>query len=282
MKLDSNEKRKLQLKILDIAKYIDKLCKKNNIEYFLIYGSCLGAVRHQGFIPWDDDMDIAMTEENYFKFIKIFEEQGDKEKYYLQTPDKEENYCLAFSKLRDITTTLIEEGNKDKDITYGVYIDIFPLVGVPKNKIKRSILKINRTFLLYANANIINNKFLKFISEIIIKTIGKKRIIKYCTKACFKYKTKDYDEWLSIGDGARFELNLLDKKIYGNPVYKPFEDTRLPIPVEYDKYLRHIYGNYMQIPSKEEIAKSEHTPYFLDLNLPYAKYMETKGVKKND
>lgn len=282
MKLDSNEKRKLQLKILDIAKYIDKLCKKNNIEYFLIYGSCLGAVRHQGFIPWDDDMDIAMTEENYFKFIKIFEEQGDKEKYYLQTPDKEENYCLAFSKLRDITTTLIEEGNKDKDITYGVYIDIFPLVGVPKNKIKRSILKINRTFLLSANANIINNKFLKFISEIIIKTIGKKRIIKYCTKACFKYKTKDYDEWLSIGDGARFELNLLDKKIYGNPVYKPFEDTRLPIPVEYDKYLRHIYGNYMQIPSKEEIAKSEHTPYFLDLNLPYAKYMETKGVKKND
>ena len=132
-------KRDLQLKLLEIAKYVDDLCRKNSIEYYLIYGSALGAKRHKGFIPWDDDFDIAMTYENYQKFITICDKFLDKKKYFLQRMESEPKYYLSFMKLRDITTTLIEEANKDKEITYGVYIDIFPLVGVPKNKIKRKI-----------------------------------------------------------------------------------------------------------------------------------------------
>ena len=98
MKLEKDYKRKLQLKILDIVKDIDDVCKKNNIEYYILYGSALGAIRHKGFIPWDDDFDIGMTYDNYVKFLEVCEQQLDKNKYYVQTPDKEEDYYLSFSK----------------------------------------------------------------------------------------------------------------------------------------------------------------------------------------
>ena len=158
-----NNLKNLQLKLLEIAKYIDKLCQENDIEYYVIYGSALGAVRHKGFIPWDDDFDIGMTYPNYLKFLKVYEEKVDKKKYFLQTLESEPNYYLSFAKFRDITTTLIEEANKDIPITYGVYVDIFPIVGVPNNKFKRALLKINRAFALSANINVINNKFLAAI-----------------------------------------------------------------------------------------------------------------------
>ena len=276
--MKDNYKRKLQLKILEIIKYIDKLCKENDIEYYLIYGSCIGAVRHKGFIPWDDDMDIGMTYENYLKFIDVCKTKLDTKKYFLQTPDTEPNYYLSFIKIRDITTTLVEESNKDIDITYGVYIDIFPLVGVPKSRFKRKILEINRAFALSANRNVINNKFLRGVFKVIKKIIGKKRLLKYCTKECLKYSCNDYENWCSIFDGDGFLLNSTTKKIMGKPTYVKFEDTYLPIPEFYDEYLRHIYGDYMKIPSKEQIEFYTHTPYFYDFNLPSKKYTKKKKI----
>lgn len=280
MELEKDYKRKLQLRLLEMAKDIDKLCKENDIEYYLMYGSTIGAVRHEGFIPWDDDFDIGMTDENYFKFLQVCEEKLDKKKYFVQTQEKEENYYMSFAKIRDITTTLINEMNADKEMTYGIYIDVFPLVGVPSSKIKRGVLKVNRAFMLSANANVIRNKFLKFIFDIILKIFGKKRIIKYCTKQCFKYKCKDYDNWISICDGDGFELNEVRREVMGKPKYVKFENIELPIPEDHDTYLRRIYGDYMRIPSPEEIKRKEHTPYFLDLNLPYEEYK--KRIKKDD
>lgn len=263
--------------MLDMIKDIDVLCKKYDIKYYIAYGSCIGAVRHKGFIPWDDDFDISMTDDNYFKFLSICEKELDKEKYYVQTYEKEEKYYLSFAKIRNIQTTLIEEKNSDIDITYGVYIDVFPLVGVPKNKFKRLLLKVNRAFMLSSNINVINNKFLRFVFNLLLKTFGRKRLLKYATKRCFKYKCSDCREVVSIADGDGFEKNIIDKSVLGNYKYVPFEDTYLPIPEGYDTYLRNIYGDYMQIPSPEQIKKSEHTPYFLDLNLPYSEYKKKRG-----
>lgn len=271
MKLEKDYKRKLQLKILDIVKDIDKLCKDNNIEYYILYGSTLGAIRHKGFIPWDDDFDIGMTYDNYIKFLNVCEEQLDKSKYYVQTPEKEEDYYLSFSKIRDITTTLIEEGNKDIDIVRSVYVDVFPLVGVPNNKIKENILKVNRAFMLSANKNIINNKILRGIFNIILKIFGRKRILKYTTKRCFKYDTNNCEYWCSIADGDGYKQNKMKRNIYGKPKYIDFEDTKLPVPEKTDEYLKSIYGDYLKIPSKEQIKAREHTPYYLNLDLPYEK-----------
>ena len=277
--MKNNELRSLQLKMLEMIKYIDKLCKKNDIEYYIIYGSALGAIRHKGFIPWDDDFDIGMTYENYLKFIDVCKEQLNTKKYFLQNLDSEPNYYLSFMKLRDITTTLIEEGNKDRDITYGVYVDIFPFVGIPKNKLKRKFIEINRAFALSANINVINNKFLYSIFKMIKKVIGRDRILKICTKNCIKYSCNDYDDWCCIFDGDGMKINMTTKDIMGKPKYVEFEDAKLPVPEKTGEYLKHIYGDFMKIPSEEEIKQKEHTRFVLDLEHSYKEYLKLKVSK---
>ncbi|MGN1352069.1 MAG: phosphorylcholine transferase LicD [Clostridia bacterium] len=275
-----NNKRNLQLKILEMVKYLDSFCKENQIEYYIIYGSCLGAVRHKGFIPWDDDFDVGMTLENYNKFISLCKTKLDTNKYFLQTLETEPNYNLSFAKLRDINTTLIEEGNKNIPITYGVYIDIFPIVGLPKGKLKRAILSINRAFALSANINVINNKFLYNIFRIILKIFGKKNILKYCSKQVKKYSCQDCEEWCSVFDRDGLKINSITKTIMGKPTYVPFEDIELPIPEKYDEYLKHIYGDYMKIPTPEQIKAHEHTAYILDLEHSYEEYKKINNIKE--
>lgn len=279
MKLEKDYKRKLQLRILDIVKDVDKICRENDIDYYILYGSALGAIRHQGFIPWDDDFDIGMTFDNYVKFLEICEKKLDKNKYYVQTPEKEKNYYLSFSKIRDIRTTLIEEGNENIDIVRSVYIDVFPLFGIPNNKIKERILKINRAFMLSANMNVINNKFLRCIFDIILKIFGRRKILKYTTKRCFKYNTNDCEYWCSIADGDGYIQNKIKREIYGKPKYVKFEDIMLPVPENTDKYLKNIYGDYMKIPSEEQIKFREHTPYYLNFDLPYDEYKKARIEK---
>lgn len=269
-------KRDLQLKILEMVKDVDKLCKKHKIPYYLAYGSVLGAVRHKGFIPWDDDFDIIMKYDDYKKFISICQKELDSKKYFVQTLDTDPNYYLTFGKIRNIETTLIEENNKDEKMVNGVYIDIFPIVGYPEGKLKQIVLNINRAFLLSANRNVINNKILQFVFKIILKIFGKERIIKYCYKECVKYNCDDCDKVVSIFDGDGMKINLTSNDILGKPKRVVFEDMKLPIPEKYDKYLKHIYGDYMKLPSEEAIIASTHTPYFLDLE----KHYEIDEIKK--
>lgn len=273
-------KRDLQLCILDMVKDIDKICKKHNIEYYLAYGSCLGAVRHQGFIPWDDDFDIILKYDQYLKFIDACKKELDKEKYFVQTPETEPNYYLSFAKIRNIKTTLIEEGNKFENITNGVYIDVFPLVGYPKNRVKQKILEINRAFALSANRNVINNKFLYNIFKIFLNIFGKKKVLEFCTKQCLKYNCDECEQIISIFDGDGVKIGLTSNKILGKPNYVQFEDMKLPIAEDYDTYLKNLFGDYMKIPSKEQIEFKTHTPYILDLKHSYREYKEIHENKK--
>lgn len=273
------DKRKLQLKILEMAKYIDKLCRENDIEYFLIYGTCLGAVRHEGFIPWDDDFDIGMTYDNYLKFIKVCEDKLDKEKYFLQTYKNEKNYYLSFAKMRDLNTTLIESCNENLDMHRNVFIDVFPLVGYPNKKLQRKIFKLSRAFMLSANINVINNKFLYNLSRVIIKIFGKKRILKVTRKYCSKFDVKNCEYVCSVCDGDPLSKNLYKKEWVEKVKYVKFEDTKLPIPVNYDEVLKTTYNDYMKIPSQNEIDSSQHGIIFLDLNMSNEEYEKNKKVK---
>ncbi len=272
-------KRNLQLKILEIVKDVDAVCKKNNITYYLAYGSCLGAVRHNGFIPWDDDFDIILKYEDYLKFIKACQKDLDSKKYFVQTLETDPNYYLSFTKIRNIQTTLIEESNKSMNMVNGVYIDVFPLVGYPKGKFKRFMFDINRAFALSSNINVINNKFLYSIFKIILKIFGKKNIINYCTKQCTKYKCEDFEDLISVFDADGVPVNLTSNTILGQPNYMKFEDITLPIPENYDDYLKNIYGDYMKIPSQDEINFKTHTPFILDLEHSYEEYKKLHEKK---
>ena len=251
--MKKNYKRDLQLKILDMVKEIDAICKKHKINYYLAYGSVLGAIRHKGFIPWDDDFDIMLKYDDYKKFIEVCKKELDSNKYFVQTLDTDPNYYLSFGKIRNIQTTLIEETNKNERMINGVYIDVFPLVGYPKSKVKQIILKINRAFVLSANRNIINNKFLSFVFKIILKLIGKNRIIKYCTKECVKYSCDDCNEIISVFDGDGVKIGLTSNKILGKPKRVDFESLKLPIPSDYDAYLKNLYDDYRKLKLRKQI-----------------------------
>ena len=264
--LDDETKRKLQLKLLDMIKYIDKLCSENGIEYYLMYGSLLGSIRHKGFIPWDDDLDIGMTLDNYLKFINVCNERLDKDKYFLQTMDTEKNYYLSFAKIRDLNTTLVEEVNENLDVHRCVAVDVFPIVGYPNKSYQRKLFKISRAFMLSANINIINNKFLRTISKIIIKVIGKKNVLKISTNYCMKFDISKCEYLCSCFTGGNINKNVFKKEWFGKPVYREFEDIKLPTPSNSDKVLRTIYDDYMILPKEEERKSGGHSIVYLNLD----------------
>lgn len=267
-----NNTRNLQLCILDMMKDIDKICKKHKIKYYLAYGSCIGAVRHKGFIPWDDDFDIMIKYDQYEEFLKYCKEELNAKKYFVQTLDTDKNYYLSFAKIRNIQTTMINKSAKEVDMVNGVYIDIFPIVGYPNSKYKQKIFEINRAFVLSANRNVINNKCLSFLFRLILKLVGKKNIIKYCTKECIKYNCNECDKIISVFDGDGVDINITTNEILGNPKYVQFEDMKLPVPEKTDEYLTHIYGDYMKMPSVGDRNYKTHELYILDLNHSYEEY----------
>lgn len=266
-----DETRALQLKLLEVIAYIDKVCKENEIEYYLSCGSALGAMRHKGFIPWDDDLDVMMSMDNYIKFQKAFASLP-KDKYVFQSQTTDKNYYMLFGKVRDITTTFVDEGCVDKDIISGVYIDIFPLVGVPRQGWKKKIQKFHRALAMSTYVNIINNKTANRIFHFLVSVFGKERVHKFGYRGCIKYPFSECDEVCSIFDGDGYECNIFKKSFLGKPTYVDFEDTKLPIPENADAYLTYIYGDYMKIPKKED--QKTHDIVFMDLNNPYTMYFK--------
>lgn len=135
--MDNETLRKLQLVELEIANEIKRVCVENNIKYFLESGTLLGAVRHGGFIPWDDDMDIGMMREEYEKFLKIAPEKLSSE-FILQTWKNEKDYSLTFAKVRKSDTIFLEYEFKDSSMHNGIWVDIFPYDSVPEKNITKS------------------------------------------------------------------------------------------------------------------------------------------------
>lgn len=132
------EVKELQEKELYLLKELKKICDRNEITYFLAYGSLLGAVRHQGFIPWDDDIDVCMNYSDYLKFEKVCEKELGSD-FFLQTRDTEPDAGLSYNKLRLNNTTLIIDYMADRDINHGINIDIYPIYNVADNSLMRSI-----------------------------------------------------------------------------------------------------------------------------------------------
>ena len=133
----------LQDKMLDILKYFISLCENNGLRYWLAGGTCLGALRHGGFIPWDDDLDVYMPREDYEKLWDIMSKGKADGQYKLCRTSKEKNYHHRVMQLVDLNTTFIHSRSKDEDIEHGVYIDIIPIDACPNNIISRVVQFIN-------------------------------------------------------------------------------------------------------------------------------------------
>ncbi|MBD5311277.1 MAG: LicD family protein [Bacteroides sp.] len=236
---DGSELRRRQLRMLDMLKYIDKVCQEQNIKYWLSSGTCLGAVRHGGFIPWDDDIDIEMLEEDYNHLITYLQ-NNETEEFVVQTHITDPNYITDFAKLRDKTTLIHEAFGIDKLYKYqGLFIDIFKLTPSNSQSLHYVCGRL-RILESYCKRWSITNKIGKSLFPILRKINN--NIITLC-KPLDKLGAKNK---LRHGLGSVF-LKPRFKEDIASLTRIPFEDTLLPIPTNYDSYLRRIYGNYMEL-----------------------------------
>ena len=266
----------VQDKILEIMKYIDKVCRENDITYFIMGGTALGAVRHGGFIPWDDDLDIFMTPAEYAKFKVAMEKDGDT-KFMIQEWRTTEKY-LEYAKVRMNGTTFIEESFKDrKDMHQGIYVDIMMLHKVPADneRIHKKVYYASKFVTLYAltqrnwkpkssgQAMVVN----------LLKVLPCKMIAKWCYKQIFKYEDmKDGFKWCYWITPAKFRSGLFEKSFFDEPVDVPFEDTVLYGSKHIKEYLKYRYGDYMKLPSEEQQKAAVHAMIF-DVDKDYSEYL---------
>ena len=267
--------REVQNKILDVMKYIDALCRRNNITYFIMGGTALGAVRHGGFIPWDDDLDIFMIPSEYRKFKNAFEKENS-DKFVLQEWKTTPNY-LEYSKVRMNGTTFIENVYKDnKEMHQGIYVDIMILHKVPTNKFIQKVVYYESKFVtLYAlsQRNWNPKNYPQKIALNLLKALPCKFLSKIFYKRIYKYDGLSsnymYSYWITP---AKFRSGLFEKEFFENPVEIPFEDTYLFGSSKIKEYLTYRYGDYMKLPSEEEQKAAVHAMIF-DTEKDYREYI---------
>lgn len=272
--------RKVQLIQLEILKEIDSICKKNNITYFLIGGSAIGAVRHKGFIPWDDDIDLGMLRRDYQKFIKVCQKELDK-KYFLQTNETDILYPNYYAKVRKNNTTFIEEGTRalEDSIHQGIFVDIFPLDNISDQKIVATLhFKLVHLFISISSTYAKNypksklRKYLKFIFAKSILLIFNKKIL---DKMAYKISTRLIEKktYSVINFFGRHGLKeMVPKYYYNNGVLMEFEKQEFPIPENWERFLTHIYGDFMRVPN--EAQREIHSVTNVDLEKSYENYFK--------
>lgn len=267
--------RSVQVKILEVMKYIDRLCRNNDIEYYIMGGTALGAVRHGGFIPWDDDLDIFMTPDQYAKFKLTFEKDNSP-LFVIQEWRTTPNY-LEYAKVRMNGTTFIEHSFKDrKDLHQGIYVDIMMLHKVPEGKLIQKLVYYESKFVtLYALSQ--RNWKPKTCGQAkvlkLIKVLPCKFMVKVCYRRIYKYDSRQdrfkYCYWITP---AKFRNGLFDKTFFSEPVDIPFEDTKLLGSAKIKEYLGYRYGDYMKLPSLEAQKAAVHAELF-DVEKDYTEYI---------
>ncbi len=260
---------------LDLLGKFINVCDKYNIKYFIISGSLIGAIRHNGFIPWDDDIDLGMMREDYIKLLKIADIEF-KDPYFFQTPYNDDLY-RGHAQLRNSHTSAILPNEIHLNHNQGIFIDIFPFDEYPKNEFLCRIQKIRCRVLekimkhkFRKEHPTIKSKILYLICRSLYKIFGYKNIYAHYEKVCSKYN----------GRGCGYISNLAFK--YGRPKYKhkkeyfeeltehQFHYLNVKIPKAYDAILSKQYGNYMEYV----IGTSVHGFLYQSATISYKEYLK--------
>ena len=251
--IKTNELKKIQVEILDA---VHCFCKENNISYWLDCGTLLGAIRHKGYIPWDDDIDIGMMRDDYDVFCKTF--NGRYKNFEVVCIENKPGFYVPFAKVMDKRTILIEEGH-----TLSVNIDLFVYDNAPDNENATKHMFDKRDFYrrIYpytqksrdiGNSNI---SILKKIARMFLSMVPSDYIIMLMVRNSKKYCKY---ETLRIGNFTSYARNTCNKTAFSSFVEGEFEGKKYSIPVGYDMWLKSFYGNYMELPPAEERV-SHHT-----------------------
>lgn len=262
-----------QEKLLQILKWFHSFCIEHELRYYALGGTMLGTVRHKGFIPWDDDIDVGMPRADYEEFIRLCKDKvfGN---YSIETVDTHNmDYYYGYAKIYDRSTTLIEKARVN--VKRGIYVDLFPLDGVCNerdeiNKIFKPIyyryqLLVARTCAINSRRSFYKNVIVCFAR--LIPGIDNKKLLLKVDNLC---KRRDYDQYKIVGNllGNWGIKEIMSKEIIGTPTLYEFEDTEIYGVEKYDEYLTHLYGDWKKLPPKEK-RESAHDYVEMDLHKSY-------------
>ena len=249
-----DECRQIQLSIMQ---QIDDICKNNQLNYYIAYGSLLGAIRHKGYIPWDDDIDIIMPRADYRKFLNLIKKRQVKmdDRFYLIDSDQE-NYYYPFAKMVDNRTVAKMEDNLTE---HGIWIDIFPIDGLPNNFLAK--LHINLCLFLRATVISMTTDFtasdlggksvVKKVLNTLAQAVGMQRINRFEEKVMQKYSDRNtkYVACLFSPYGQREKV---EASVLFQATVLLFEGKYFQAPANWDEFLSRVYGNYMELPPEEK------------------------------
>lgn len=279
IKLSEEQLRLLQRKNLEIAEYFIKFCYDHDLRVYIFAGACLGAIRHKGFIPWDDDIDMCMPAPDYYKLLELWDKEADTDRYSLCVTTREYNDHHLTSSIRDNNTTLIIEAGKNTDTNQGVAIDFTPLHAAAKTQIGQIIqLTCACGCSLFKAGRLPNRQSRKvyYASKILLRLFKseKARFIIWSTlEKIATLPDKHYENAKYVKEFTMFPFIswLYPKEWFDSAIWVPFEETRVPIAKGSKEYLEKRYGNYMELPPEKD-RHPEHRVVFIDLENSYLEY----------
>ena len=257
MELDSITLRKLQLTELEMMIEVDRICRKHNINYSLDGGTLLGAVRHNGFIPWDDDADIMMSREEYNKFYEVCKTELNQEKYFLQEFRTDLEYRWGYSKMRKNGTVFLRKGQEHIKCHTGVCIDIFIFDKVPNNYISRRVHWISCFIIRKGLYSIVGKKSVtNLVEKILYNALA---VLPREFWVCWlfilinkeKNKNRELISHLTYPNRKRIRYGL-SSNYYNEYAEKEFEGHQFKVIKEYDKYLKELFDDYMKLPPEDK------------------------------
>lgn len=272
--------RQLQIVQLEILKDVAKFCDENNLTYYLFGGTLIGAIRHRGFIPWDDDVDIAMYREDYENFVSSFaRKNGDK--YFVQNNHTEKDYSRFVSKVRLNGTKQVEQDLSEINMHHGIYIDIFPLDHVPKEggvclKLRGILIRIlaGLSSLRVGKRDRLSEKkdLLKRMLRYFALLFPRKAINNLYDYFCKMSNKKECNYTTSFASGYGWKKQLVKNEVYSIGQKVEFEGCEFNIASDYESILKQVYGDYMKLPPEEK-RTSGHCLSIIDFG-PYEPCLE--------
>jgi len=280
--VNDQELKQLQNCFLEILKDVDRVCEKHHICYMAAGGTCLGAIRHKGFIPWDDDVDILMPHEDLKRFIQIFDEElGDK--YEMTSPNSKYYLESMISAIYKKNTLKASFFDYNTPFPKGVHIDIFPIEAVPMNRLVRFWKGFSAMVIQYIAVSAL---FYHYRSsekkQFFYQTTGGKINYRIRCVLGFLFSFRSYEKWGNLFDRyvqwhkdsnlwavptdmGHYFGHIMPKDVYYPPVKAAFEDMQINIPHDYDAYLKNQYDDYMTIPPEMDREKHYSVGFSMDL-----------------